>query len=124
MRTWKDEIERLTEANFRLASPAGSFAATSEISQMRFGMGTTATTLHADLDAFYASVEQFSTQLCAANLLRWRRSCALSIINEAKAFGISGGIGPAARDFVHTDLCRWPFQGVSAAGRRSDQRAQ
>src|SRR3989454_2964458 len=58
----------------------------------RFGMDTTATILHADLDAFYASVEQLLDPTLRGKPIAVGGGVILAASYEAKAFGISGGM--------------------------------
>src|ERR1700688_3996646 len=62
-------------------------------------METTATILHADLDAFYASVEQLLDPSLRGNPIAVGGGVVLAASYEAKAFGISGGMpGRRARE--------------------------
>src|SRR6266853_4479729 len=62
-------------------------------------METTATILHADLDAFYASVEQFLDPSLRGKPIVVGGGVVLATSYEAKAFGISGGMsGRRARE--------------------------
>src|SRR3974377_634210 len=63
------------------------------------GMATTATILHADLDAFYASVEQLLDPSLRGRPIAVRGGVVLAASYEAKAFGVRGGIsGRQARE--------------------------
>src|SRR5262249_13629869 len=63
------------------------------------GMETTATILHADLDAFYASVEQLLDPSLRGKPIAVGGGVVLAASYEAKAFGISGGMsGRRARE--------------------------
>src|SRR6266403_365937 len=63
------------------------------------GMATTATILHADLDAFYASVEQLLAPSLRGKPIAVGGGVVLAASYEAKAFGISGGMsGRRARE--------------------------
>src|ERR671931_2696148 len=66
-------------------------------------METTATILHADLDAFYASVEQLLDPSLRGKPIAVGGGVVLAASYEAKAFGISGGMsGRRARElFPH-----------------------
>jgi len=65
----------------------------------RLGMDTTATILHADLDAFYASVEQLIDPSLRGKPIAVGGGVVLAASYEAKAFGISGGMsGRRARE--------------------------
>jgi len=60
---------------------------------------TTATILHADLDAFYASVEQLLDPSLRGKPIAVGGGVVLAASYEAKAFGISGGMsGRRARE--------------------------
>src|SRR5207249_4362555 len=62
-------------------------------------MGTTATILHADLDAFYASVEQLLDPLLRGKPIAVGGGVVLAASYEAKAFGVRGGMpGRQARE--------------------------
>ena len=62
-------------------------------------MDTTATILHADLDAFYASVEQLLDPSLRGKPIAVGGGVVLAASYEAKAFGISGGMsGRRARE--------------------------
>jgi DNA polymerase-4 len=62
-------------------------------------METTATVLHADLDAFYASVEQLLDPSLRGKPIAVGGGVVLAASYEAKAFGISGGMsGRRARE--------------------------
>jgi len=55
-------------------------------------METTATILHADLDAFYASVEQLLDPTLRGKPIAVGGGVVLAASYEAKAFGVSGGM--------------------------------
>jgi DNA polymerase-4 len=55
-------------------------------------METTATVLHADLDAFYASVEQLLDPTLRGRPIAVGGGVVLAASYEAKAFGVSGGM--------------------------------
>jgi DNA polymerase-4 len=62
-------------------------------------MGTEATILHADLDAFYASVEQLLNPALRGKPIAVGGGVVLAASYEAKAFGVRGGMsGRAARE--------------------------
>ena len=62
-------------------------------------MGTTATILHADLDAFYASVEQLLDPSLRGKPIALGGGVLLAASYEAKAFGVRGGMpGREARE--------------------------
>src|ERR1700680_2251371 len=63
------------------------------------GMATTATILHADLDAFYASVEQLLEPSLRGKPIAVGGGVVLAASYEAKAFGVRGGMpGRQARE--------------------------
>src|SRR5438477_4409788 len=63
------------------------------------GMEAMATILHADLDAFYASVEQMLDPLLRGNPVAVGGGVVLAASYEAKAFGVRGGMpGRKARE--------------------------
>src|SRR5690242_10063360 len=65
----------------------------------RLRMETTATILHADLDAFYASVEQMLDPSLRGKPIAVGGGVVLAASYEAKAFGVSGGMpGRRARE--------------------------
>src|SRR5882757_1681203 len=65
----------------------------------RFGMDTTATILHADLDAFYASVEQLLDPSLRGRPIAVGGGVVLAASYEARAFGVRGGMpGRQARE--------------------------
>jgi len=62
-------------------------------------MATTATILHADLDAFYASVEQLLDPSLRGRPIAVGGGVVLAASYEAKAFGVRGGMpGRRARE--------------------------
>jgi DNA polymerase-4 len=64
--------------------------------QARGGMNSSATILHADLDAFYAAVEQLHDRSLRGKPIAVGGSVVLAASYEAKAFGVHGGM-PARR---------------------------
>src|SRR5437764_11382227 len=56
------------------------------------GMATTATILHADLDAFYASVEQLFDPSLRGRPIAVGGGVVLAASYEAKAFGVRAGM--------------------------------
>jgi DNA polymerase-4 len=55
-------------------------------------MATTATIVHADLDAFYASVEQLLDPSLRGKPITFGGGVVLAVSNEAKAYGIHSGM--------------------------------
>src|ERR1700704_3420349 len=71
----------------------------SECRNGRFGMDTKATILHADLDAFYASVEQLLDPSLRGKPIAVGGGVVLAASYEAKAFGVPSGMpGRRARE--------------------------
>jgi impB/mucB/samB family protein len=70
-------------------------------------METTATILHADLDAFYASVEQLLDPTLRGKPIAVGAGVVLAASYEARAFGISGGMSDRpAPNYVWYGLVR------------------
>jgi len=70
-----------------------------ETLRVTIGMATTATILHADLDAFYASVEQLLDPSLRGRPIAVGGGVVLAASYEAKAFGVRGGMsGRQARE--------------------------
>ena len=68
------------------------------------GMETHATILHADLVAFYASVEQMLDPSLRGKPIAVRGGVVLSASYEARAFGVRGGMpGRQAREVFGID---------------------
>src|SRR6516162_1126048 len=79
---------------FSLCSRAGSRRRSSfrDFGSGAIGMETTATILHADLDAFYASVEQLLDPSLRGKPIAVGAGVVLAASYEAKAFGVSSGM--------------------------------
>jgi DNA polymerase-4 len=73
---------------------------------------------HADLDAFYASVEQMLDPSLRGKPVAVGGGVVLAASYEAKAFGVHGGMpGRKARELCpQLVFCQRPFRGLSAAG--------
>src|ERR1700752_2394006 len=81
---------------FSLCSQA---KAASKCQGQTIGMANTATILHADLDAFYASVEQLLDPSLRGRPIAVGGGVVLAASYEAKAFGVHGGMpGRRARE--------------------------
>src|SRR5438046_4199992 len=63
-----------------------------ETSQVKVGMATTATILHADLDAFYASVEQLLDPSLRGRPIAVGEGVVLAASYEAKRMGVGAGM--------------------------------
>src|SRR5947207_7511613 len=63
-----------------------------ETSQVKVGMASTATIRHADLDAFYASVEQLLDRTLRGKPIAVGGGVVLAASYEARAFGVRGGM--------------------------------
>ena len=81
-------------------------------------MATTATILHADLDAFYASVEQLLDPSLRGKPIAVGDGVVLAASYEAKAFGVRGGMpGRQARELCpHLTFVRGHFKDYQRLG--------
>src|SRR3982075_19173 len=70
----------------------GTTAIIFKVSQARAGMESAATILHADLDAFYASVEQLLDPSLRGRPIAVVGGVLLAASYEARAFGVRGGM--------------------------------
>ena len=97
-------------------SSSASAAAADDESLWGTRMETTATILHADLDAFYASVEQLLDPSLRGKPIAVGGGVVLAASYEAKAFGISGGMsGRRARELC-PQLILWAVISKNISG--------
>ena len=89
-------------------------------------MAVPATILHADLDAFYASVEQLLDPRLRGKPIAVGGGVVLAASYEAKAFGVHSGMpGRQARELCpQLIFVSGHFARVPTAGRRSDRGAR
>jgi DNA polymerase IV len=81
------------------------------------GMSDSATILHADLDAFYASVEQLLDPALRGRPIAVGGGVVLAASYEAKAFGVRRHAGAAgAGTLPGSHLRRRPFRGLQRLG--------
>jgi hypothetical protein len=81
--------------------------ASSKMSWATIGMATAATILHADLDAFDASVEQLLDPSLRGKPIAVGGGVVLAASYEAKAFGVRGGM-PGRQARLQNTLTRRP----------------
>ena len=75
-----------------IACTGSHYVPAPETSSKRVGMEKTATILHADLDAYYASVEQLLDPSLRGKPIAVGDGVVLAASYEAKAFGVRGGM--------------------------------